>query len=227
MTFAVGRVAASEVHGQVMSSDSLLIVGAGGHGKVVAEAAMNSGWKVAGFLDDLMEQGSRVNEISVLGPLASLAVHRHLFSHLVVAVGDGPGRIELIERYLAMGLSVPVVADPSAAISRFAALGAGTVVLAQAAISAGARIGVGAIVNTGATVDHDCILEDGVHVCPGAHLAGNVMVGRTSWIGIGSSVRQRIRIGRNVMVGAGSVVVNDILDGQTVMGVPARARNRK
>jgi sugar O-acyltransferase (sialic acid O-acetyltransferase NeuD family) len=210
-----------------MTADSVLIIGAGGHGKVVADAALRSGRTIVGFLDDRADQISMVIGIPVLGPIASLDARVNEFSQIIVALGDGPKRMELIERLLGLGLKIPVIVDPSAIISRFATLAAGTVVLAQAAINAGARIGMGVIVNTGATVDHDCVLGDGVHICPGVHLGGNVVVQRTSWIGVGSSVRQGICVGANVTVGAGSVVVSDIADGETVMGVPAKSRAPK
>jgi sugar O-acyltransferase (sialic acid O-acetyltransferase NeuD family) len=208
----------------IMTTEALLVIGAGGHGKVVADAAVSAGMTIAGYLDDRVAQGATVLGIPVLGPVLTLATHRDTFGQAVVAVGDGPKRLELIKRCLELGLAIPVIVHPSAVISRHATLGAGTVVLAQAAINAGAQIGMGVIVNTGATIDHDCVLGDGVHLCPGVHLAGNVEIKATSWIGIGSNVRQGVRIGPNVTVGAGSMVVNDIAEGQTVMGVPAKVR---
>ena len=210
-----------------MTADSVLIIGAGGHGKVVADAALRSGRTIVGFLDDRADQISMIIGIPVLGPVASLDARGNQFSQVIVAVGDAHKRMELIERLLGLGLKIPVIVDPSAVISRFATLAAGTVVLAQAAVNAGARIGMGVIVNTGATVDHDSVLGDGVHICPGVHLGGNVVVQRTSWIGVGSSVRQGICVGTNVTVGAGSVVVSDVADGEMVMGVPAKSRAPK
>ena len=94
--------------------------------------------------------------------------------------------------------------------------------MANSVINCSAVIGNAAIINTSASVDHDCILHDGVHICPGVNLAGNVEIGRLTWIGIGSSVIERIKIGEAVVVGAGSVVINDILDKKTVAGNPAK-----
>ncbi len=207
-----------------MKASSLVIVGAGGHGKVVADAAINAGYTVAGFIDDRLVPGTVVIGVQVLGSIAWLENRLNEYDEIFVAVGDGIRRMEIIEYFLSRGANVAIIVDPSASVSRFAALGTGTVVLAQGAINAGANLGRGVIVNTGATVDHDCVLGDGVHICPGVHLSGNVVVGKTTWIGVGSSVRQSINIGANVMVGAGSVVVSDISDGQVVAGVPAKVR---
>ena len=207
-----------------MTSSALLIIGAGGHGRVVADAAASAGWTVAGFLDDGISPGTMVSGIPVLGPATALASRRSEFNQVIVAVGDATTRLGLIKHCMDAGLEVPVLVHQSAVVSSHAKLGAGTVVLAQAAINSGARIGMGVILNTGATVDHDCVLGDGVHVCPGAHLAGDVEIGKGSWIGIGSCVREGTRIGASVTVGAGSTVVADIADRQTVMGVRATAR---
>jgi sugar O-acyltransferase (sialic acid O-acetyltransferase NeuD family) len=202
-------------------TDSILVLGAGGHGKVVADCALSCGLMVAGFIDDAASPSLQVLGIPVLGPLSELPRLRAADGAVVVAIGDGPTRIALIEHCRSIGLRTPTLIHPSSTVSRFASLGEGTVVLAQAAVNAGARLGLGVIVNTGATVDHDCAVADGVHVCPGAHLAGNVRVGRCSWIGVGSSVKQGIVIGSSAVVGAGAAVVSDVPDGATVVGVPA------
>lgn len=206
---------------------SLLIIGAGGHGKVVADAALASGhWRRVAFLDDRAVELVSVLDLPVLGGTADLEKQSNVFAQAVVAVGNAARRMELLAVCAHYGYQLPVVAHPAAAISRFAALGNGCVVFAQAAINPGVQMGTGCIVNTGVTVDHDCWLDDGVHVCPGAHLAGSVRVGRCTWIGIGASVREGVVIGSGVTVGAGAVVIGDVNDGATVCGIPARARNQ-
>jgi sugar O-acyltransferase (sialic acid O-acetyltransferase NeuD family) len=115
-----------------------------------------------------------------------------------------------------------VLVHPDASISRYASIGAGTVICAQAAVIIDSRIGLATIINTGASVGHDCVLEDGVHVAPGARLAGAVSVGACSWIGIGATVKERVRIGRAVTVGAGSTIIRDVPDHVTVVGSPGR-----
>jgi len=208
-------------------ADALLIIGAGGHGKVVADTAMEMGrWSRIGFVDDRGEQLKQVAGISVIGRLADLESLRDEWSVAVVAIGDARHRIDLLSSLRALKFELPAIVHPRAAVSRWATLGAGTVVFAQSAVNAGASIGAGCIVNTGATVDHDCRLGDGVHICPGANLAGNVTVGARSWVGIGSAVRQGISIGQDVTLGAGSVVVRDVPDESIAYGVPARVRSR-
>lgn len=206
-------------------AESLLIVGAGGHGKVVADAALEMGcWSTVEFADDRYESLQQVAGLSVVGPLSGLRSLRAKWSAAVVAIGDARRRLEMLDVIRDLGFERPVIVHPSAVISRFTTVAAGTVVFAQAAINAGAEIGVGCIVNTGATIDHDCRLGDGVHVCPGAHLAGDVSVGARSWVGIGTVVRQGVSIGQDTTIGAGSVVVCDLPDAVTAYGVPARVR---
>jgi len=206
-------------------AEALLVVGAGGHGKVVADTAMEMGcWSRIGFVDDRGGYLQQVAGVQVVGCLADLKSLRSEWSAAVVAIGDARQRLGILEGIRDLKFELPVIAHPSAVVSRLATVGAGTVIFAQAAINAGASVGAGCIVNTGATVDHDCQLGDGVHVCPGVNLAGNVRVGARSWIGIGSAVRQGISIGWGVMVGAGSVVIQDVPDAVTVYGVPARVR---
>lgn len=202
---------------------SLLILGAGGHGKVVAEAAIEEAmWSRLAFLDDSAVQTSEVQGIDVVGTINDMAKWSAKFTHAIVAVGDAELRIDLLRKCVEYGFALATVTHPSAVVSKHAAVGPGSVVLAQAAVIAGVNVGSGCIINTGATVDHDCNLGDGVHVCPGAHIAGSVEVGSCTWIGIGACVRQRIRIGSHVTVGAGAVVVSDVGDFETVVGVPAR-----
>ena len=117
------------------------------------------------------------------------------------------------------------IVHPTAIVSPFASIGAGSVLCAGAIVSPFANIGAAAIINTAATVDHDCILADGVHVSPGAHIGGSVQVGEASWIGIGAAVRQGIFIGSDVVIGAGAAVVSTVGDALTVAGVPARTLN--
>lgn len=204
--------------------NALLILGAGGHGKVVADTALLLGWKTVAFLDDRAAELKSCLGFPVVGTLRDLSSQGGAFTGAVVAVGDARLRLELGAACQRAGLALVSLVHPDASVSRFATIGAGSVVFAQAAINAGAVIGAACIVNTGATVDHDCVLENGVHVCPGANLAGDVRVGSRSWIGIAAAVRQGITIGSDATVGAGAVVVGDVPGDTTVVGVPARQR---
>ncbi len=203
----------------------LIILGAGGHGRVVADAAEEAaGWDAHQFLDDRSPGLSSSGAWQVIGRIRDLELHLDEQAQYVVAIGHAGTRIRLVDVLETHAMTIASVIHPRAAISRYAVIGRGAVVFAGACVNVGAKLGRAVIVNTGATVDHDCELGDAVHVCPGAHLAGDVKVGEGTWIGIGASVRQGIAIGAHVMVAAGAAVVSDIPPGTTVLGVPARAK---
>lgn len=200
----------------------LAILGASGHGKVVADAAELCGWESVSFFDDAWRD-KQINGVwPVVGDTNALLAQVAEFEGVLVAIGNNSVREAKLRALSERGAALPVLLHPAAMVSRYAEIGAGSVLFAGAVVNADCRIGRGAIINTGATVDHDCVLGDAVHISPGAHLAGGVSIGDRSWVGIGSSVRQLIRIGCDVMVGAGSVVVANFSDGCTVAGVPAR-----
>ena len=206
----------------------LLILGAGGHAKVVAETAISSGVASSvAFLDDRCIGPDACPPLlgwPVIGPLAlsSQADTRSQFDAAVVAIGHAATRLHWIRQLQAAGFNLPVLMNPTAWVSPSAQLGPASVVFAQVAVHAQASIGTGAIPNTGCSVDHDAQISDAVHICPGARLAGEVQVGRCSWIGIGASVIQQVSIGSDVTVGAGAAVIRDLADGVTAVGVPAR-----
>ena len=202
----------------------LVIIGAGGHGKVVADAAVQmKQWKDIVFLDDNFNSDRPFLDWQVLGSITKLN-NSILPSEYdaVVAIGSNNMRSVLINRIKEMGFNLPIIHHPAAYISPYAELGYGSVVFAQVAINAGAKIGVGCIVNTSSTIDHDCQLGNFVHISPGAHLAGGTHVGNYSWLGIGSCSRQQIIIGHHCIIGAGAVVVRNVDDYQTVVGNPAK-----
>jgi sugar O-acyltransferase (sialic acid O-acetyltransferase NeuD family) len=203
--------------------NGLLIIGAGGHGKVVADTALLLGWENVAFLDDRSDCSGPLG-LPIVGSLGDLPAQGQAYPHAIVAIGDATLRLELTDRCARSGLKVVSIVHPMAYVSKFASIGAGSTAFAQSAVNAGAQLGAACIINTGATVDHDCLIGDGVHICPGAHLAGGVRVGERSWIGIGASIRQGITIGRASTVGAGSVVVADVADEAIVAGVPAKQR---
>lgn len=200
----------------------LALLGASGHGKVVADAAAEAGWQAVVFFDDAWPDVSVNGHWTVAGNTASLLARLNEFDGVLVTIGHCAVRWEKHKILRAAGARLATVVHPRASVSAFARLGAGTVVMASAVVNVDALIGEAGIVNTGATVDHDCALAHGVHVSPGAHLSGNVVVGGCSWVGVGSVIRQGIRIGSGVMVGAGAVVVKSVADGLTVIGNPAQ-----
>jgi sugar O-acyltransferase (sialic acid O-acetyltransferase NeuD family) len=208
-----------------MEKGRLLILGAGGHGKVVGDCARAARfWSEIVFYDDRWPAIDMCGFWPVVGTGETLLVDRHQNDQGFVAIGNAAARLAWLQRMDAVGISVVAIKHPRAILSSGVTLGVGSLVVAGAVINIDVRVGKGCIINTGSTVDHDCVLDDGVHICPGAHLAGEVQIGTSSWIGIGSSVCQKIKIGSRVIVGAGAVVTADIPDGLTVVGVPARPK---
>lgn len=200
----------------------LAILGAGGHGKVVADTAECCGWQVVEFYDDAWPKRQNNGAWPVIGDTTALMASLTCYDGVLVAMGNNHIRqLKLIELQAA-GARLFNLIHPASCVSRHARLGIGSVVFAGAVVNADSQIGQGAILNTGCSVDHDCMLGDAVHISPGARLAGGVWVGDLSWIGIGASVRQLVCIGSRVMVGAGAAVVSDVADGLEVVGVPAR-----
>lgn len=202
-----------------MMNHSLVIMGAGGHAKVVADVARSLGWNVDCFVDTTNPE--REGE-AFAGALITAALPQA--THAAVAFGDNANRLAMARRLMAEGWSLPVLVHPSAVVSSSARLGAGTVVMAQAVVQADATVGMACIVNTGAIVEHDCVLGDGVHLAPRSCLCGTVTVGEQTFVGAGSVVREKMTIGARVRLGAGSVVVAPLPDDVLAMGVPARVR---
>jgi len=200
----------------------LAILGASGHGKVVADTAECCGWLAIEFFDDAWPGLKKNGVWPVVGGTRDLIKQLTDFDGVVVAIGNNSVRHDKLVELRTRGARLATLIHPAASVSRYAAIGEGTVVFAGAVVNAGAFVGLGGILNTSCSIDHDCVLGESVHISPGVRLAGGVQVGDLSWVGIGASVRQLICIGRHAMVGAGSVVVSDIPDDVTVAGVPAK-----
>lgn len=193
---------------------NLFIIGASGHGKVVAETAEACGYTEVAFLDQIWPEKTMNAHWPVVGVPEPDRVP------MFCAVGKNNTREQLFEE-LSLNES-PTLVHPNASVSRYVNIGAGTLVVAGSVVNADVSIGRGVILNTGCSVDHDCRIADFAHISPGARLAGNVSVGARSWIGIGAVVREGIRVGSDVIVAAGAAVVSDVEDGARVAGVPAR-----
>ena len=200
----------------------LAILGASGHGKVVADTAECCGWASINFFDDAWPE-RKVNGIwPVIGDTCALYRQLDRSDGVLVAIGDNRIRHAKLRELDKRGGRLVTLIHPSATVSRYVEVGSGTVIMAGVVVNAGTYIRQGVILNTGCSIDHDCELENAVHISPGARLAGGVSVGDESWIGIGANVRHLISIGQRVIVGAGSAVVGDIPNDVTVVGVPAR-----
>lgn len=201
----------------------LMILGAGGHGKVVADAAERAGlWHQIAFLDDRYPEKKLNAAWQVCGQLADWRNFPDW--EFIVAIGHCETRLKISREIQDAGFTLATVIHPSAIISPYVDIGAGSVILARAVLNPSVIVGLATIINTGAVIEHDCHFEDGVHACPGVLLAGSVSVGECTWLGIGSVYKQGVRIDEHVMVGAGAVVVADIEAATTAIGFPARAR---
>lgn len=200
---------------------SLLVLGCGGHGRVVADAALDCGYDEIAFLDDA-QPAHQPAGVRVLGPFSMAADLADEWPTAIVAVGNGVLRLKLFDTLQRLAFAVPSIVHPSAVVSRGVAIADGVFVAAGAIINVGARIGNAVIVNTGARIDHDCEIGAGSHIAPGATLSGSVVVGERAWLGTGCSVRQGVKIGNDTVVGVGAAVVTDLAAGKTYVGVPAR-----
>lgn len=199
----------------------LLIIGASGHGKVIADIAIKMGkWQSIAFLDD--DEGIKLSlGMNVIGKTDDAFKYINEFD-IFVAIGNNETREKIQERLELEGASIPILIHPKAIIGEQVKLGAGTAIMAGAVINCCTCVGKGCIINTGATIDHDNVLGDYVHISPGVNLAGTVNIGKGSWLGIGSTVINNISIVDGCRIGAGAVVIRDITETGTYVGVPAR-----
>ena len=206
-----------------VSSEAVVIVGSGGHAKVVIELIRAEGKYQIKGCTGLGEGGFVLDDVPILGTDSLLpALLASGAKKAFVAIGDNHGRVRLLAQVSEIGFELINAVSPDAVVSRSATLGRGIAIMAGAIVNASAEIGDGAIINTNAAVDHDCRIGSGAHIGPGSALAGCVEVGCESFLGAGTCVIPGIRIGSRVIVGAGSVVVQDLPDDVTAMGVPAR-----
>lgn len=195
----------------------LIIIGASGHGRVVADIAKKNGYEDIAFLDDNCELRS-CGAYPVLG--TSEDVMKHKDADFIVAIGNAKSR-ERIQRQIETFVHITTLIHPDVVVSDDAVLGIGTVIMAGAVINPGVIIGRGCIINTCSSVDHDCQIGDFVHISVGAHIAGAVVVGNSTWVGIGATVTNNVNICKNCMIGAGAVVIKDIGEEGIYVGVPA------
>jgi sugar O-acyltransferase (sialic acid O-acetyltransferase NeuD family) len=198
---------------------TLLILGAGGHGRVVADAAMGSGdWArvIASDGDPARCRGELISGVTTLPIQEGLA----LAAFVHIAIGSSEGRAR--EAAAAAAVPLATVIHPKASVSPHAAVGEGCFIAAQAVVAPGARLGRCVIVNHGAVVDHDVSVGDFSHIAPLVALGGGVRVGSRVLIGSGASVLPGLRIGDDIVVGAGAQVCRDLSEPGVYAGVPAR-----
>ena len=200
--------------------NKLIIIGASGHGKVVADIAQKCGYHDIAFLDDNLDIKECAG-FSVVGKVVDFSNFKEC--DFIVSIGNSNIR-EKIQKSLE-DYNIVTLVHPDAVISRRVDIGKGSVVMAGAVINSDASIGKGCIINTCSSVDHDCVIGSYVHVAVGSHLCGTVRVGDHTWIGAGATVSNNIDICDDCMIGAGAVVVKDINEKGTYLGVPATKKD--
>ncbi len=195
----------------------MYLLGASGHGKVIAEIAELNNLSINGFIDK-NEDLKEILNYKVLHeiPLQTIKI--------VISIGANKIRKHIVEQN--NNFNYFVLIHPNTSISKRALIDEGTVIMAGVSINSEVKIGKHCIINTNASIDHECILADYVHISPNVALAGNVEIGEGTHVGIGTSVIQGIKIGKWCTIGAGAVIIKDIPDGLTVVGNPGRILNK-
>lgn len=203
--------------------NKLLIIGAGGHGKVVADIAMSMDkWDYIAFLDDNKKKVELV-DIDIIGKTSDVFDKVNEYE-IFVAVGNNELRSKVSEQLKEANAQIATIVHPKSIIGTSVSIGEGTVIMPGVVINCCTSIAKGCIINTGAVIDHDCIIEEYSHISPGAKLAGTVTVGQRSWLGIGSVVSNNVSICGGCIVGAGAVVIRDINKAGTYVGFPAKLK---
>lgn len=200
----------------------VVILGAGGHSKVIADIIEKSGDLVLGFLDDNKVIGETImKDYKVIGKVAECEKiqSNNESLYFIIAIGDNHVRKQLQQKYR---LNYYTAIHPSANIGIEVQIGQGSVIMVNACINANTKIGKNCIINTGAIIEHDNLIEDYVHISPNATLCGTVKVGTFTHIGAGAIIKNNIVITEDCMIGAGAVVIRNIQEKGTYVGVPAK-----
>lgn len=201
---------------------TLIIIGAGGHGRVVADCAEQlNHYEHIYFLDDCFDERKNNAHWQIMGQVNCWQAYLSS-ADFIVAFGNNVLRLSTLKLLKQADANVIHLIHPAAIVSQYSHIGEGTVVFAGAVINVGSDIGQGCIINTQASIDHDCVLADGVHISPNVALAGGVSVGINAWLGIGSTVIQGINISNNCQTGAGTVVIRHLEEAGLYVGNPAR-----
>ena len=197
---------------------NLAILGAGSHSSVVKDIALLNGYENICFFDDYKQKDNKL----LFGNIKDLIRDSKNYKFFFVAIGNNIDRKEKIKILQNNNLNIINLIHPSSVVCNNVKLDIGIAVMANVSINANVKINNGCIINTSAIIDHDCLISEYSHICPGVNLAGNVKIGKLSWIGIGSTIIENIEIQDEVFVGAGSVVINNIKAKSKVKGIPAK-----
>jgi sugar O-acyltransferase (sialic acid O-acetyltransferase NeuD family) len=205
----------------------IVVVGAGGHAKVIVDSIERSGtWELVGLLDAHLPVGTQILGHNVLGSdqLLPQLFAEGMVTGVVIAVGDNflRAKIAAALRKLAPAIAFPAIIHPAASIARSAKIGAGTVVMAGAVVNSSATVGEFCILNTNCSLDHDCTLGNYASLAPNACVGGSATIGESTAISLGANVIHRVTIGAHTVVGAGATVLKDLPDHSVAYGTPAR-----
>ncbi len=205
----------------------LLIVGCGGHARVVLDAALTADmFDPVGFIDDACPVGSLVDDLPVLGatPMLEAITARYRGCQVIVAIGDNFVRSTVAERLEASvsGIVFATVVDPTAAVSRRAVIGAGTMINAGSVVNPSSSTGRHVIINNSSSIAHDNHFGDFSSTGPGVTTGGDVVVGAYTHIGIGATVSHGVKIGEHTVIGASALVIRDTPSNVIVKGVPGK-----
>lgn len=209
-----------------MIKEKIVIIGGGGHAKVVASILKQlPAFEVLGYTDR-EDRGSLLG-LPYLGEDGELLRIKAHTPHCAAVLGVGTlGDTALVERLYAqaqeLGFFLPTIISPAAVVAEDVKIGQGTVIMSGVVINAGTRIGRGAIINTNSSLDHDCAIGDFTHIAPGVTLSGGVKVGSRCLVGTGASIIHYKTVGDQCIIGAGAVVVKDCLESGTYVGIPAK-----
>lgn len=204
---------------------NVIVIGAGGHAKVIADIVIKSRDNLLGFLDDNKEKGTVIlDEYVVLGAVENATEFDDGNTYFIIGIGDNHTRKKLTEKF---NLKYYTAIHPTAVIGTDVKIGDGSCVMPNACINPGSVIGKACIINSSALIEHDNILGDFVHISPSATTCGDVKIGELTHVGARATIRNRITIASDIIIGMGATVVGDILEKGTYIGTPAKKMGEK
>ena len=204
--------------------NNLIVIGSGGHARVVADAARSAGFVLHGFIDiNYHGQNEHILERPVIGGIELLHELDNQKYSIIVAIGDNSKRAYHYLQAQKKGFSTPTVIHPTAVVSNDCLIENGVFINTSAIINAEAIIRENAIINTSAIIEHEVVVGEHSHIGPGVKVGGRTIIGKRTFIGIGASVIDKVKIGTNVIIGAGSVIIENVKNNCTVVGVPGQA----
>ena len=199
----------------------LLIIGCGGHGKVVLDSAISMDcWSEIAFIDDKYPNLKEFNSIKVLSKIKNIKKFENNWTHIIVAIGNNKLRTKITNLVGKRKFILTNVIDSSAKLSSNIKIGKGNVIFANSIIASGSKIMNNSIINHGAIIDHDCKIGSNTHICANVSLSGNIKIGNNVFIGTNSSIINESKIGNNVVIGSCSLVNKSISNSKVGFGIP-------